>query len=152
MESGLLTFLFIDYDQLRTGWNYLSIWWSDADFAIVLASLLTDEIGMSVCRALISRRDELRQTEVIEPRQQTLHQGGSIATVATIGAGVLIPITGGLAAPLLAPVVAGSLLGRVASDVAGGALKFGEMRRLKQREEARDALRQRFPQLDKIFE
>ncbi|KAH8734616.1 hypothetical protein BGZ61DRAFT_127063 [Ilyonectria robusta] len=131
------------YNQLREDWEYFNIWWNDADFAIILACLV-DESAVSICRVLMRRRDELRETEVTKPRQAS----GRTATFMTMAAaGGLMVMTGGLAAPVAGPLFAAAGASHLAQDV----LTTKEALRRSQRMASSDQLQVRFPRLRQLF-
>ncbi|KAF7548147.1 hypothetical protein G7Z17_g7243 [Cylindrodendrum hubeiense] len=124
-------------------WKYLNIWWNDADFAIILACLV-DESAVPICRVLMRRRDELRETEITMPRQASCRA----ATFMTLAAaGGLMVMTAGLAAPVAAPLFAAAGATHFAKDV----LTAGENDRRDQRLASSNELQDRFPHLRQLF-
>jgi hypothetical protein len=139
------------YKQLRSNWDYLNIWWNDADFALILAYLLVDDMAAPTCRALMHHLAELRETEVTEPRAQACSHSAAVGMTTFAGAWVLTAVTGGLAAPITVPTMLGSWGWGVGSLITRDALRSGEGGRRKRRWTACAGLQDRFPRLQQLF-
>ncbi len=121
----MLTIL-VGFDQLQQNWNYLNIWWNSADFALILACLLVDEAPASICYDIWKRLAALRKFELTRPSAKWCgrsYRGGGFA----FGGSILITFaTGGLAAPLMAPISAASFGLMFGSGIVAGAINVGE--------------------------
>lgn len=140
------------YTELRELWGeYRNIWWNDADFAITLAYLLLRGKAASRCRDLMASLAVLRKIEVTETRTQVWDKGVAVGAGTFFCAGVLTICTGGMAAPVTGPVMAGSWTLGVSSIITGNTLKDGEVKRWKRRLMACAKLQRHFPCLRKLF-
>jgi hypothetical protein len=142
---------FSDYLELRQNWDYLNIWWNDADFALILAHRLISDKPAQKCREIFQRLAILRLAEVTAVRSQKC--GTSIrAGVATFAGGwVLTVVTLGAAAPVSVPVMLGGWGCAFTSGIIGGALQAGEQAREARRVSACKSLQTRFPRLSLLF-
>jgi hypothetical protein len=87
------------HGELRIGWDYLNIWWNDADFAIILASLL-DDTALRSCRLLVRQLSRMRTAEVVRPRGEMCDKGLFAGAAVFGGAFVAFCVTGGWALPI----------------------------------------------------
>ncbi|KAK0639688.1 hypothetical protein B0T16DRAFT_247265 [Cercophora newfieldiana] len=133
-----------DFDALRSNWEYRNISWNDVDFAILLGALMVvgpgdddAEAATSTCRELFYTMGTIRLEQFLVPRAQ-LSAGfaTAVGVMAILG-------TGGLAAPLVGPMMLGKL------GAAAGMEKISRRDRViwdQRLDKSRD-LAVRFPQL-----
>lgn len=136
---------------MRHKWTYFNIWWNAADFALSLACLLVDAGPAKTCLELMQRLTELRDVEVLLPREQSCETIKNASLAVSMGALALTVATGGLAAPVTIPAIAGGVACSIGSLTTDTALKDGCRERLELREAAIAELQQSFPRLDKLF-
>jgi hypothetical protein len=139
------------YKQLRSNWDYLNSWWNDADFALILAYLLVDDMAAPKCRALMHHLAELRETEVTESMAQACSKSAAVSMMTLAGACALTSATGGLAAAVTLPAMLNLWNPGVGSPIPRDALRSGEGGRRKRRWTACAELQDRFPRLQQLF-
>jgi hypothetical protein len=137
------------YDQLSSKWDYLNIWWNDADFAIILAFLTVGDDITAECARLLIRLAQLRSADVLRPRDQACQTNVNAGAGIFAGSTALIMVTGGTAAPLV--LMLGSWGWFFGSDVVHKKLKDGENSRYKRRRQSCHELQARFPQIQKLL-
>ncbi|RGP81406.1 hypothetical protein FLONG3_551 [Fusarium longipes] len=87
------------FESLRKGWNDVNTYWSDVDYAIILAFLLVGKSSADVCKKMFDHFANLR----VEHAQRNTDLNRSRA-----GAALLTLLTGGLAAPVTIPMMMGA--------------------------------------------
>lgn len=130
-----------DFDALRSDWEYRNISWNDVDFAILLGALMVvgqeDEAATRKCRELFHTMGTVRLEQFLVPRAQL---SAGFATAAGVMA---ILGTGGLAAPLVGPM----MLGKLGAAVGTGKISRRDRAIWDQRLDKGRDLAIRFPQL-----
>lgn len=140
------------YDQLSSKWDYLNIWWNDADFAIILAFLTIGDEITAECAQLLKRLAHLRSMDVIRPRDQACRTNFKAGVGTFLGASVLTVLTAGAAAPLVGPALVVSSWGwALGSSLVEEKLGEGGYNRYERRRQSCEELRARFPQIQKLL-
>ncbi|KAG9498297.1 hypothetical protein J7337_011194 [Fusarium musae] len=89
------------FESLREEWNDVNIYWSDIDFAIILAFLLVGTSSTDICKKLFDQFSNLRVEKASRNKELNRTRLGA-------GAAVLTLLTGGLAAPITIPMMMGA--------------------------------------------
>ncbi|KAI1023699.1 hypothetical protein LB505_011208 [Fusarium chuoi] len=89
------------FESLCEGWNDINIYWSDIDFAILLAFLLVGTSSTGTCKKLFDQFSSLRVEKASRNKELNRTRLGA-------GAAVLTLLTGGLAAPITIPMMMGA--------------------------------------------
>ncbi|KAH7150827.1 hypothetical protein DER46DRAFT_613920 [Fusarium sp. MPI-SDFR-AT-0072] len=89
------------FESLRQGWDDVNIYWSDIDFAIILAFLLVGTSSIEICKTLFDQFSTLRVEKASRNKELNRTRLGA-------GAAVLTLLTGGLAAPITIPMMMGA--------------------------------------------
>ena len=126
--------------MLRRNWEYRNISWNDADFAILLAALVTGPKATDKCKKLFRAMETLRFEQFLVPRAQL-----SAGLATAIGAMAILG-TGGLAAPFVGPMVLGKF------GASGAKITQRDQLIWNQRLDAIRDLGHRFPQLQALFD
>jgi hypothetical protein len=92
------------YNQLRPKWDYLNIWWNDADFIIILAFLTIGDEITAECARLLRRLAHLRFTDVLGPRDQACRTNSVVAVQGLFSVMALAAVT----SPQLRKLLVGS--------------------------------------------
>ncbi|KAF4949948.1 hypothetical protein FGADI_8549 [Fusarium gaditjirri] len=89
------------FESLRQGWDDVNIYWSDIDFAIILAFLLVGASSVDMCKKLFDQFSNMRVEKASRNKELNRTRLGA-------GAAVLTLLTGGLAAPITIPMMMGA--------------------------------------------
>jgi hypothetical protein len=99
----------------------------------------------------MQRLTELRNVEVLRPREQGCETSAKVSLAVIAGALALTAVTGGLAGPVTIPTAFGGVGCFGGSSVTHTALTSGSEGRLELREAAIAKLQQSFPRLCNLF-
>ncbi|KAI1089889.1 hypothetical protein F5B19DRAFT_494946 [Rostrohypoxylon terebratum] len=139
------------FATLREGWKYLKITWNSIEFAITLGLLVVGPPAVEKSKLLFEDFWRLKINQAFRVREEIAPKG-FLSSWCIAASSVIITVgTGGLAAPITAPLFVGSWATGMGFGVAECLLSLCHDSKIQTRVSECQRLLRQFPQLDPIL-